>query len=603
MSMGQAGQGAARTSPSLAQSTFSLGYALAGFAAVALAAATLLWLPHHLFASPIYDGIFDKLRLYRAWPEWHALLAYFVSPHNEHRILTTRLVAAVDEKFFSGREITLVIATSVLQVLGAVAVFTVFRRWVGRSWTLPESLFAFGTSLLLFVNSNFLYTLIVPFQLQHAIMAVLCLAAAAALAHASGEQPQAGKGRLVGGLLLLAVVATFTLGNAPVLLLTAAVVSVTLRWPLRIIVVMAIVAALHVAIQMATTEGAVARAFDLVAILKFLLIYLGAPFLRLTTWPAAYATFAIHPYLAGAFGAVILAVGAAFAVFRLLRPGFGGKLGVFGFTLLAIVVVTGLAAGFSRAQFGILEGANKKYASFAALGWVGTAAVASGVTYQLLPRFRTSGLWPVVVVYLVVLPLTVSGHSLEPRIWAKFIARNWEAASAVLAHVDARGPLGSLYNDDNGLREYVGFIEPRRRGLFAQFPLQWGEDGAAFLAARVETPCRGEVEMANPIPAQDRTEIFRSQGVPLIVSGWSWMERDHGPAQFVIALDAKQRVAGMAGTTRASARAEEWLGQKFDRDLGWFGYVRVTEAGPMTFVALSRDQQSYCSLGSPGQAR
>jgi len=121
-----------------------------------VAAATLLWLPHHLFASPIYDGIFDKIRLYRALPDWHEHLAYFLKPHNEHRILTTRLFAAVDEKFFSGREITLVIATSVLQLLSAVAVFTVFWRWAGRSWTLAESVFAFATLLLLFINSNFL---------------------------------------------------------------------------------------------------------------------------------------------------------------------------------------------------------------------------------------------------------------------------------------------------------------------------------------------------------------------------------------------------------------------------------------------------------------
>jgi hypothetical protein len=602
MNIGHAEPGAGRISRSLEQSAVLLCYGLAGFIAIGAGAATLWWLPQHLFASPIYDGIFDKLRFYQAWPDWRTLLAYLVSPHNEHRILTTRLFAVADEIFFSGREITLVVATTILQILSAGAVFVLIRRWVGRNWTIPESLFALGTSLLLFVNSNFLYTLLVPFQLQHTIMAVLGLIASAALAHASADG-RVGKSWLLVGLVLIAVVATFTLGNAPAILLTATLVAAMLRWRLRIVVAIAVLAALHVAWVVATTAPVGARSFDLAAIVKFLLIYLGAPFLRLTAWPAPYATFAIHPYLAAAFGAVIFATGTAFAVLRLLRPGLGGKLGVFGFALLAIVIATGLAAALSRAQFGILEGANKKYASFAALGWVGAASIAAGVTHQLFAQFRASALWPLLLVYLLVLPMTISAHFREPRIWAKFTARNWEAASAMLAHLDARGPAGDLYTDNDRLREYVAFIEPRRRGLFAQYPVQWGENGASFLGTRRETPCRGEVETTNPIPAQDRVGIFRSEGVQLSVSGWTWMEEDHAPARFVIALDTKQQVAGIVATTRASARAEEWLGQKFDQDLGWFGYARLKEPGPIAFVALSRDGNSYCVLGSPGSTR
>ena len=87
--------------------------------------------------------------------------------------------------------------------------------------------------LPLFVNANFFYTLIVPFQVQHAIMTLLVIVTAILVAQASPEKMSgAGEARFVGVLVVIAIVATFTLGNAPVILIAGATTAVALRWPL-----------------------------------------------------------------------------------------------------------------------------------------------------------------------------------------------------------------------------------------------------------------------------------------------------------------------------------------------------------------------------------
>jgi hypothetical protein len=87
--------------------------------AATLVVATLAWQLNHYFAMPVYDDIFDRLRLYRTLPNLSALMQYFISAHNEHRIFTTRLFICIDEFIFSGREYTQVIMTNGLQLSSA----------------------------------------------------------------------------------------------------------------------------------------------------------------------------------------------------------------------------------------------------------------------------------------------------------------------------------------------------------------------------------------------------------------------------------------------------------------------------------------------------
>lgn len=502
--------------------------------ATTVVALTLLWQLNHHFATPIYDDIFDRLRMYRALHHATLLLRYFASLHNEHRILTTRLFAFVDEFAFSGREYTQVFTTNVLQIVSAVVIYRfIFLPEMGKAWGPADRFFALATLLLLFINPNLLYTLVVPFQLQHAIMAFLSIIGAWVVSQ--GPWPPGRKEPdlryLIPRLLGLAVIATFTLGNAPAILIGAAVTAFVLRWSLRTNLLLGGLAAAHTIIVLATTPATGTPSYEPIKILKFTLIYLGSPFLRIDPWPSGYVTWGTSIPLAGIVGSMVAGTALLFSVLLYFREGFGGRTAVFGFMLLVIVIVTGVAAGHSRVQFGIMEAANKKYASFAALGWVGMGAAFAGAARGRLTFVRRPEVGVLALLLVLLLPLSVLGYQREPRVWQKEIDRISEAGLALVLQINDRPKLHDLYTDEAGLAQYRQYVAGKRRGIFAHFRFQWGDDAKQFLSKSRNANCQAEVETMTPIPTADLTTLFDVPGTPVSVSGWAWMSKDHAPRE------------------------------------------------------------------------
>ena len=578
---------------------------LAGVAAFLIVMATLNWEFHHCFAMPFQDDMYDRLRLYKSATSLGSLFNYLIAPHNEHRILTTRLIAMFDERLLWGREYAQLIATHLLQIASACLAYYAISPRPPDRWSVPEKILAATCLALLFVSPSFLYTLIVPFQVQHAIMEFLCVVACLIVGRASTDPSEAITSirKTLLALIALAFVCTFTLGSAPVILIAAAAMSIVLRWGLLWVLIIAGFAGAHTIAVLLTTQFVGSPTHDILAIFKFTVIYLGAPLLRLDAWPAPIATWSSSPVLAAAFGSIVLITGVVFGVARLMRPGLGGRTAAFGLMLVVIVVVTGLAAGISRAQFGFLEAGNKKYASFAALGFVGVLAIACGYFRQTAKGSSWAQSATFFVILALLLPASVVGYGRETRLWQRLIERNWEAASAVFSKVGRIDILRELYGQEVGLVEYVGFVEPRDRSIFSYFAFRWGDDISAFLAGRREVPCRSEVSSFDPLPVVDFVNVFGVTGQPMSMTGWTWMTEDEAPPSFVIALDGSNRVIGVAAVTRTSERIEQWLGQKFDQSVSWFGFARQIDASPATFLALSISGRAYCRLGHSGNAR
>src|ERR1700738_81254 len=72
---------------------------------------TFVWETRNLFAAPWFDDMFDHTRMHHAMTSFKEFMAYMISPHNEHRIFTSRLISFLDERFLSGREYGQVLAT------------------------------------------------------------------------------------------------------------------------------------------------------------------------------------------------------------------------------------------------------------------------------------------------------------------------------------------------------------------------------------------------------------------------------------------------------------------------------------------------------------
>lgn len=578
----------------------SLG--LISFLVVAL---VFVWEAQHSYGISAYDDIYDKLKLYRTSGNTLASLRQVFSLHNEHRIATTRILMVLDEWWDGGREALPIIAANMFQSLaGLLCAIAILRGFMGRRSALAEIICVGGLVLLLFVNPNLLETLNLPFQVQHAIMGLLAVLAAWQVGIAvDGPSGYRAAVVMLIRLVALAVVASLTLGNAPVLLLATFAAAVLFRWGWRLAVAIGVLAAVHLFITVKTTPGVGATTKDLGAILDFTILYLGSPFIRIMPWPAGAITWAAPVLLAKVAGVAVVAIPSAFALMQLLVPRRSRALAGFGFTLCAVVIVTAFAAGYARAQFGIEAASDKKYASFAALSWVGCLALAIAVARDLPRSARPATASVIMAAYLAVLPASVAALDREEGIWGDFMNRNWLAATAVYAGVGDRNVLQAIYAEPPLLREYSVDIQTRGRGVFSHYPFQMGDPASAITAGATEVPCRSEVEGVDTVSDADLAYQLRGPGTPVKVHGWTWLTTLREPADAVVAIDSADRIAGLAHAVSVSPRAALWLNQLFTQQLGWAGYALSEEVHDLHYLALSRDGKVYCSLGKQGDVR
>ena len=121
---------------------------------------------------------------------------------------------------------------------------------------------------------------------------------------------------------------------------------------------------------------------------------------------------------------------------------------------------------------------------------------------------------------------------------------------------------------------------------------------------RARMMCRAEVQTLRPLAPSDSYGIFSVEpGTQFTMSGWAWMDHANAPAGLVIAVDTHEHIVGIAMTTQIGSRAEDWLGQKFRGNVGWFGFARIIDPQGVKFYALTRDGLTYCRLGLLGDAR
>lgn len=575
-------------------------------AAIVASAVVAAWLvfelisfeTHNVFVLPIWDEVGDWLRYYRHEAGITGLVRYLLTPHNEHIIATTRLVALVDALVWHGRGHLQIVVGNLFQIGSAAVVYCVFRT---REMNGIERVWSFLCIALFFLNANYLYDFIIPFQdILFFTLGLLAVLTAYIVSGVEGNAETRGTRYVVAALVGFAAIGTISIGGAPALLIGATGAAVVLRWKPRWIVLLGVLAVMHASLELAIVHmtGNGGKGFDPLATAKFSLLFLGSPFMRISPWPAAYVTWWWSANLGIAIGALEVAIVSCFAFVRLQRPGWGGRVASFGLVLAFIVIVTAMAAGYSRAlSQGILDAANKKYASTAALGWVAVLMIVTGVLRELLHDSRRANLTAIAAALLIVLPLSWTGLERETRIWRKITERNWEAGLASLLKVNDGRYLAALYRPNSDLGELIGYLDSANRAVFSYYPFRWGDDARSLFADRQPTNCHSEVERLDPVPASGLTNVFQSPGTPVTISGWAWMDNDRAPPKTVIAVDSQNRIVGVAGMTRTSARAEEWLGQEFNQKLGWFGFARLTEPPPVTFFALSREGKHFCTLG------
>ncbi|MFF2322934.1 hypothetical protein ACFVTJ_17960 [Agrobacterium sp. NPDC058088] len=578
---------------------FTIFSVFLAFAALSIACSTLWFVIRHHMVMPFYDDVFDQSRYFDSSGSWGSIFTFLISPHNEHRIATTRILMILDMIFFQGKEYLQIFVSSTLHIfVSFILFFAAFGKDILKQ-SLTKNLILYSPFAILAINPNYMYTFLVPFQVQHAIAATLCVITATEIGNASkipGGPAISDRGFFL-RLIVLGFVATFTLGNAPVILLSAAAMGVILRWRFSTIAILLAIGTGQTYAMLAGMNSVGSASRNLLEIFQFLSVYLGGPLMRYEAWPAMYVTYFHSVGWMTAFGCAVLFVGAVFAVWRFIKPGIGGTVGATGLALLAMVIATGLAGGYSRAQFGFLEASNKKYASFAALGLIASLLIVTSIL-QSTKKGSRAVIFLYTAVLLVIMPVSYSAYIREGQIWQKASDRNKEAALAVSLEINSLSLLGNVSSPAADVATYVAHTKPRNLGAFSLFHYKWGDDIEPVLSLMKETSCRGQVESLSSFPNDDLANIFKVTGTPAIVKGWSWMDGTRAPADTILVVDAKNKIAGIARTTRVSEAAEEWLGQKFKENTGWYGFVRTPDLGSLRFYAIGRRESVFCQFAS-----
>jgi hypothetical protein len=334
---------------------------LATAAAVLVLAATALFVWRFTAATAFFDS-WDWLADYQSFHAGRYTLHDLLRPHNEHRLLTTRLLLFADAECFgmTGRFV-------VLLNLALLAGFGVLVHRLGRPGAaglgVPVALVA-----ALAASTCQWFNLILPFQVQYALAALAELGAAGLLARATqvgAARRAAVRDAVLAGLCVW--LAVFTMGSGVIELPWLVALLVARRAQLAPALVFLVLAAAALAAFLTDYHphqiGVVFSAdpVTLIHIVLFAAAMLGSVF---------YA-FGVVPILAGVIGLGLFTAAGALVLRRFLagRVMLAGRF----LALLAVAgtfVTAAFATAVSRLTLGLAAALHPRYASASLVFWL-----------------------------------------------------------------------------------------------------------------------------------------------------------------------------------------------------------------------------------------
>ncbi len=374
----------------------------------------------------------------------HFRLGALFQFHNEHQIVLTKLAIYADSWLLHGRNL-LPFGLSVIFAL-AIPLISVWLMAKSGPKSRKEMALTGALLLALYLNGRQTWALTCPILLQHfsADFAVLvAFVAATGLIDATRRRDTVGgkKTTIIFGLACVCA----ALCSASGLLIGPSILGVItlLLWPwkpkppraaVRVGILTAVttfvVSSVYVGSYLVNHAHGAAIDLDVVKILGFVFLFLGAPFWRNGEWPVPH-----HPNMfalagvAGVFWVTLLWIG--IQLYR--RRKRLSREELFHACVIVFVILTALLGAIFRSQFGIMEAINKKYAPTALLAWLSVT--------MLILRFRPAVLWGrlkglrILALSIVVVTVLLPGDLLEFRIWRSWKDQLSESASTVASGV------------------------------------------------------------------------------------------------------------------------------------------------------------------------
>ena len=496
---------------------------------------------------------------------WHRLWQY----HNEHRIVFTRLVFLIDFYCFRGAGIVLTWSAAVMALMVPLYYAKILARTAPAAVAGPYIYCATAVLCTLYFNGVIVYAVTDPSYLQHHFNNWFALAAAACFSSAAVGARQY-RIHLAVAFVLCWCASSLASGGGILLGPAAAAVAVFValrEWrtsPLVKLATIAVIAAAGIAVAISVARWYMANhsrgvsfgQLQLRQAIEFVVLFVGAPLWRKSTWPLEYTPNPQWLWLtAFAFWCI-----AALAVVNVYRA--HGKLTrfqLFHLFIIAFVGGTAVAAAMFRSQIDVYEAINKKYAPTALLCWLSVASLLiqqHGRHSSLHPRraLAVAG-----TVLLVVTAIVLPTHVTEARVWRWQADRQQRVATTIAAGVyDSRLMREIAYEPLESYRLLREVLLPRRASIFYQWPPPpYAADpnlhgtlfsGAAGTVAAVEPVCEQQPDCG--ILVDGRTTLA-SRGFSDVIAvddagtvcGYGWISQAPLPEEYAAGGTVKWHAA------------------------------------------------------------
>jgi hypothetical protein len=514
------------------------------------------------------------------WDMWSGYIGFFVNagdggwaswwkPHNEHRIVFSRLLFWLDLKFFHGTIAFLFVANLVLAALAAWLFMAMIRQTVpapahpgpGRvvgaavvcllfSWVQSENLGWGFQSAFFFAQLVPLFAFYLLYRAQVTPTRRHLLFVAAAVAGF------ASLGTMANGVLVL-----------PLMAVLAAILKFD-RTRIAILAVLAAAAALLYfsgVSPLRQRSGLGAAMGNPLGLLHYTVLYLGSPFYYLPSGGRPAADLAGAFFLIGAACLVVM----AFLRVRVSPAESAGGVASALLVFVGYIVATAFITGYGRLVLGVDQALSSRYTTAALMGWC--ALLVAGVSLARQDRIRWYGSAVALLAVLLLVPRQMTVFTPNP-----YPFERWISGLALEMGVRDDGQVGKVAPRIEQARSLAE--KARKRGLsaYGRPPLRGireriGQQQVALPAGR----CQAHIESIGPVPGDER---YRS------VEGWIYRPVTKSAPAEVLLVDPAGRLVGYGFAGKWRPDVAKVLGTD-QRHIGFRGYLLSSYAGERIFLA------------------
>jgi len=505
---------------------------------------------------------------------------HFWLQHNEHRIIFSEIVFALDYLLFRGQELLPIACSLACQVGQVLILWGVLKR----ATEMPAVFrLVLGAAIgVLMASAIQVQVLLNTFLLQwYMSQMAVALSILTLWWSARTERPMSRFWSIVS--IGAAVVATYTSGNGMLLWPLLVMMGILLRLPKQRTIAFVgagvlSIGAYFIGYSVLTPNRIQVLITHPLYAMWFVAVYLGSS--------ASYLNYRIGG-VAG-LGSLLVIVGGLVSAIR--RRG-ANELVVAGVANCLFIGAGALLAAMSRMDPGdqaVWAAKAGRYASVQLVYWA-YARIWAGWLVTRMARWRRFGQHLMSCTLVVAVLVFVRQQGGLERVFAGQQGAAHEAGIALLAGIEDADVLGVLFPSKRDLLAWSITLRQKRTSIFSGGRQDWmGRTLNSVFAVGAGPDCSGSLELLSPVDGG-----YRAQG-------WVLGLRNVPAPEDIVLTNASGTIIGL-GDIRAVGHpltGSPPMRSPSERD--WVGFVRTGDApGPLQAYAIEADHATVCPLGAP----